>query len=94
MILSRHILGDVLRDLRTERGMTMRDVSKGALMSLGYLSEVERGVKEASSETLAAIAGALDVPLSSILIQTGTRLIAAEELDAQPLGVASRSLVR
>jgi transcriptional regulator with XRE-family HTH domain len=50
-----------------DQGRTLRDVSTSARVSLGYLSEVERGQKEASSELLAAICGALEVPLSEVM---------------------------
>src|SRR5690242_4410165 len=59
MVLLRQLLGDVLRRLRLRQGRTLREVSASARVSLGYLSEVERGQKEASSELLAAICGAL-----------------------------------
>ncbi|WP_335331615.1 helix-turn-helix domain-containing protein [Mycobacterium kyogaense] len=62
--LLREVIGDVLRRVRVEQGRTLREVSDTARVSLGYLSEVERGRKEASSELLSAICGALDVPLS------------------------------
>jgi transcriptional regulator with XRE-family HTH domain len=61
------MLGDVLRRHRTRQSRTLRDVSGAAGVSLGYLSEVERGRKEASSELLAAICGALDVSLAEVL---------------------------
>ncbi|MGZ4649366.1 MAG: helix-turn-helix domain-containing protein, partial [Kineosporiaceae bacterium] len=67
MVLLRQEIGDVLRDARRRQGRTLREVSSVARVSLGYLSEVERGQKEASSELLASICGALDVPLSSVL---------------------------
>ena len=67
MVLFRRLLGDVLRDLRMQRGMTLREVSAEARVSLGYISEIERGQKEASSELLAALCAALDVPLSDVL---------------------------
>ena len=62
--LLREVIGDVLRRARIDQGRTLREVSDAARVSLGYLSEVERGRKEASSELLSAICGALDVPLS------------------------------
>lgn len=91
MVLVRQEIGDVLRDVRLRQGRTLRQVAARASVALGYLSEVERGQKEASSEILAAIADALDVPLSSILREVGDRLAVLEgigfaELDA-PLGV-------
>jgi len=61
--LLREVIGDVLRRARTEQGRTLREVSDSARVSLGYLSEVERGRKEHSSEMIAAIAGALDTSL-------------------------------
>ncbi len=67
MVLFRRLLGDVLRDLRMQRGMTLRGVSAEARVSLGYISEIERGQKEASSELLASLCSALDVPLSDVL---------------------------
>ena len=67
MVLFRRLLGDVLRAERMRRGMTLREVSAEARVSLGYISEIERGQKEASSELLASLCGALDVPLSDVL---------------------------
>jgi transcriptional regulator with XRE-family HTH domain len=63
----REVLGAELRRVRLLQGRTLRDVSATASVSLGYLSEVERGEKEASSEMLVAICGALGVPLSVVL---------------------------
>jgi transcriptional regulator with XRE-family HTH domain len=79
MILMRHEIGAVLRDYRLEREMTLRDVSSGAQVSLGYLSELERGQKEASSEVLASIAYALGVSVSQILFETADRLALFED---------------
>ena len=79
--LLREVIGDVLRRARTEQGRTLREVSDTARVSLGYLSEVERGRKEASSELLSAICGALDVPLSRVLSDAGDEM-AREELAA------------
>ena len=69
--LLREVIGDVLRRARIEQGRTLREVSDAARVSLGYLSEVERGRKEASSELLGAITSALDVPLSRVLSDAG-----------------------
>ena len=63
----REVLGAELRRVRQLQGRTLRDVSAAASVSLGYLSEVERGEKEASSEMLIAICGALGIPLSELL---------------------------
>ena len=67
MLLLRRMIGDVLRRHRLRQSRTLRDVSVAAGVSLGYLSEVERGRKEASSELLSAICGALDVSLAEVL---------------------------
>ena len=75
MILLRRELGDVLREQRQAQGRTLREVSAAASVSLGYLSEVERGEKEASSELLASICSALNLPLSTVLghVRAGCR---------------------
>jgi transcriptional regulator with XRE-family HTH domain len=78
MVLLRQEIGDVLRDARQQQGRTLREVSSLARVSLGYLSEVERGQKEASSELLASICGALEVPLSSVLQSVSRRVALAE----------------
>lgn len=78
MVLLRQEIGDVLRHARRRQGRTLREVSSVARVSLGYLSEVERGQKEASSELLASICGALEVPLSSVLREVSQRVAAAE----------------
>jgi len=80
----RDILGESLRSIRIVQGRTLRDVSRSARISLGYLSEIERGVKEASSELLAAIAAALDVPLSRVVFDVAQRLADAEAYDSWP----------
>jgi transcriptional regulator with XRE-family HTH domain len=72
--LVREVIGEVLRLARTSQGRTLREVSDTARVSLGYLSEVERGRKEASSELLYAICDALDVPLSTVLTDAGERM--------------------
>jgi transcriptional regulator with XRE-family HTH domain len=86
MILVRRLLGDVLRHQRMMQGRTLRDVSASAKVSLGYLSEIERGQKEASSECLGAICTALDVPLSVVMAEVSGEL-AREE--AATVSVAS-----
>jgi len=86
--LLREVIGDVLRRARTSQGRTLREVSDSARVSLGYLSEVERGRKEASSELLTAICGALDVPLSELLTDAGEGL-AREERAAVTTGATN-----
>lgn len=78
MVLLRQLLGDVLRRLRLRQGRTLREVSASARVSLGYLSEVERGQKEASSELLAAICGALNTPLSQVFSEVSDNFALAE----------------
>jgi transcriptional regulator with XRE-family HTH domain len=78
MVLLRAFIGDVLRRRRLEQGRTLREVSSSARVSLGYLSEVERGQKEASSELLSAICAALDLPLARVLHEVSVGVEAAE----------------
>lgn len=78
MVLFRRLLGEVLRSRRILQGRTLRQVSAEARVSLGYVSEIERGQKEASSELLASICAALDVPLSEILAEVSDA-VAMEE---------------
>ena len=89
MVLLRHLLGDVLRRLRMRQGRTLREVSASARVSLGYLSEVERGQKEASSELLAAICAALDTPLSQVFREVSDNFALAE-LQSEPVLGAPR----
>lgn len=84
MPVLRNEIGDVLRDARLAQGKTLRDVSSGARVSLGYLSEVERGQKEASSELLASISDALEVPMSAILREVSDRFEMAEGVTVMP----------
>jgi XRE family transcriptional regulator, stress-response regulator len=81
MVILRRVIGEELRRRRQDQGRTLRDVSAAARVSLGYLSEIERGQKEASSELLAAICSALDVPLSSLLSSVSDE-VATEEAEA------------
>jgi transcriptional regulator with XRE-family HTH domain len=78
VIVLRDVIGDELRRRRQDQGRTLRDVSAAAAVSLGYLSEVERGQKEASSELLAAICSALEVPLSDVLASVSSNVAQAE----------------
>ncbi len=85
MVLFRRMLGDVLRGARMHRGMTLRELSAQARVSLGYISEIERGQKEASSELLASLCQAMDLPLSTVLRDV------AEAIDVEEaaIGVAA-----
>jgi transcriptional regulator with XRE-family HTH domain len=78
MVLVRHEIGEVLRDIRMSKRQTLRQVAARAAVALGYLSEIERGQKEVSSELLFSIAEALDVPISQIMREVSDRLAIAE----------------
>jgi transcriptional regulator with XRE-family HTH domain len=80
-VLLREAIGDRLRHARTNQRRTLREVSRAARVSLGYLSEVERGRKEASSELLSAICEALDLPLSVLLSNVATDIGALESVE-------------
>jgi transcriptional regulator with XRE-family HTH domain len=86
MAVLRRLIGEALRRERLAQQRTLREVSGAARVSLGYLSEVERGQKEASSELLTAICEALEVPLSRVLREVSGELALAElsELGALP----------
>lgn len=84
MVLVRQEIGDVLRDFRLQKGRTLRQVASRASVALGYLSEVERGQKEASSEILASVAEALETPISVIMREVGDRIAVIEGLNPIP----------
>ena len=92
MVLFRRLLGEVLRDRRMQRGLTLREVSAEARVSLGYISEIERGQKEASSELLSSLCHALDLPLSDVLRNVADA-VAVEEaaIAATPIPVVTRT---
>jgi transcriptional regulator with XRE-family HTH domain len=85
MVIFRRLLGDVLRGARMQRGMTLRELSAEARVSLGYISEIERGQKEASSELLASLCEAMDLPLSDVLRDVADA-VAIEELALEVAG--------
>lgn len=90
-VVLRREIGDVLRGIRQQQHRTLREVSSAAQVSLGYLSEVERGQKEASSELLASICGALDIPMSELLHHVADRIAVLEGVaipDTVPEGLA------
>ena len=82
MPVLRQVVGETLRGLRLRQRRTLREVAASARVSLGYLSEVERGQKEPSSELLAAIANALEVELSELFGEVTTVLRRQERLAA------------
>lgn len=85
MVLFRRLLGEVLRSARMQRGMTLRELSADARVSLGYISEIERGQKEASSELLASLCQAMDLPLSEVLRDVADA-VAIEEMAVEVVG--------
>jgi transcriptional regulator with XRE-family HTH domain len=93
MVLLRRLLGDELRRERLNQRRTLREVSSAARVSLGYLSEVERGQKEASSELLASICTALDVPLSVVMRSVSDELALAELSDSASLAHSSPDVI-
>jgi DNA-binding XRE family transcriptional regulator len=88
MAVLRQVVGETLRAMRLRQRRTLREVSSSARVSLGYLSEVERGQKEPSSELLAAICGALDVELSEVFREVTDTLYRQEKL-ASRTGLAA-----
>ena len=93
MVLLRRLLGDELRRHRTRQSRTLREVSAAARVSLGYLSEVERGQKEASSELLSSICTALDVPMSVVLRGVSDELALAELAQSSSTSLAESRAV-
>jgi len=91
LILLRSLLGDALRRQRLRQARTLRDVSAGARVSLGYLSEVERGQKEASSELLSAICEALGVNMSAVLREVSDELHSIESASVAPAALVPMS---
>ena len=100
MILLRRVLGDALRARRQAQHRTLREVSGAANVSLGYLSEIERGQKEASSELLSAICDALGAQLSELMRDVSDTLELVELTDSglldrerrlEPAGVGAGS---
>ncbi len=79
----REAIGDVLREERHEQGRTLADVADDAAVSLPYLSEVERGRKDVSSEILESIADALELPLDELLDRTADRLRVRAQADSR-----------
>jgi transcriptional regulator with XRE-family HTH domain len=93
MTLLRTQLGNTLRGHRLRQRRTLRDVSGAARVSLGYLSEVERGQKEASSELLASICDALDVELADLLAEISLELRVAGGGAVRPLAPSTEAPV-
>ena len=94
MVIFRRLLGEVLRAQRMRQGRTLRQVSADARVSLGYISEIERGQKEASSELLASLCAALDVPLSEILSEVSDAVALEEAALAMQLEAIETAALR
>lgn len=77
-------IGDAIRAIRMEKGMTLRDLSAKSNTSLGYLSEIERGTKDASSLILECIAKGLGVPLYTLVSKASYEMMVEYELDKMP----------
>ncbi|MCZ7439087.1 helix-turn-helix transcriptional regulator [Micromonospora sp. WMMC241] len=92
MVLLRRVIGDALRARRQGQHRTLREVSSAANVSLGYLSEIERGQKEPSSELLAAICDALGARLSELLREVSDTVALAEQMPGVLVPVADESV--
>lgn len=84
-VLMREALGETLREIRTSQGRTLREVSVAARVSLGYLSEVERGQKEASSELILSICQALEISQAEVLHKVADKLDWSEGAPLAPV---------
>lgn len=84
-VLVREALGETLREIRTSQGRTLREVSVAARVSLGYLSEVERGQKEASSELILSICQALEISQAVVLHKVADKLDWGEDAPLTPV---------
>ena len=91
MVLLRRVIGDALRARRQSQHRTLREVSTSANVSLGYLSEIERGQKEASSELLSSICDALGAQLSQVLREVSDTMELAEQMDSVLVPVGEKS---
>lgn len=90
--LLRVLLGARLRRARQAQGRSLRDVAAVARVSTGHLSQVERGLAEASSEVLAALCRALGVPLHVLLRAAAVDLTASAETGSSGAAVTLTSL--
>ena len=81
-MLLREVIGENLKAERISQNRTLRDVSATAFMSLGYLSELERGIKEVSSEMLEPICKALDITVPELLIRVASDMELFDRVEA------------
>jgi transcriptional regulator with XRE-family HTH domain len=89
----RTALGEVIRETRQDLGVSMREVAQKGCMALGYLSEIERGRKEASSEILECISVGLDVPVSKLIIDTAIKIRMTEPISLDDFQIDTLELV-
>lgn len=89
----RHALGEVIRETRHDLGLNLRDVASRGTIALGYLSEVERGHKEVSSELLESIAYGLDVPVSKLIEKTTMKIKIDEPIDVRDFEIDFGELI-
>jgi transcriptional regulator with XRE-family HTH domain len=82
-------IGDAIRTARMEKGMTLRDLSAKSHISLGYLSEVERGTKDVSSVVLECVSRGLETPLYVLVSKASYQMMLAEEFNAIERTVSS-----
>jgi transcriptional regulator with XRE-family HTH domain len=91
-MLLRHAIGHVLRRIRLDRRLTLRDLARRSQVSVPYLSEIERGRKEASSEILATVCRVLDLSVGELLTAVSLELGGAEESPATASGIGAVEL--
>jgi transcriptional regulator with XRE-family HTH domain len=89
--LLRRLVGAILRARREAQGRTLRDVAVEARVSVAYLSEIERGRKEASSEVLVAVCGALGMGLVDLLAEAHRTLVGHAQVLDLTAGAPSRT---
>lgn len=93
-MLLRHAIGAVLRRLRLERGETLRQLSETASVSIPYLSEIERGRKEASSEILATLCRVFDISEGELLTRVAAEFATADLVSLRPVETRTAAPVR
>lgn len=75
------VFGSLIRELRIEKKLTLRELASRSTIALAYLSEIENGKKEASSIVMSCITAGLEVPLYQVIVEVGYRMMPTEELD-------------
>lgn len=90
MPLFRDALGEVIRERRKALGYPMRKVTEQGIIAIGYLSEIERGHKEASSEILEGVAKGLHTDVSTLVIEAGVKLSSWRIPDSVPISFSEQ----